>query len=193
MTELKIETLHTIDTGYSADSAEWCPINGLEDYFVCGTYQLEDNSNETKARRKGKLMLFKYDVDKDYLREVQVVPTEAILDQKWHKKQPLLAMVNSVGDVQIYELSHEVEEKIELKSKINVDSTDDNLLTLALDWSNDMKNIVTSDSKGNLSILDVADGGLTILKRFKAHSFEAWTCAISKTDNNIIYSGIESI
>lgn len=33
-------TLCSLDTGYCADTVEWCPIKGLETYLVCGTYQL---------------------------------------------------------------------------------------------------------------------------------------------------------
>ena len=31
-----------IDTEYSADSVEWCPLTGYTDILVCGTYQLAD-------------------------------------------------------------------------------------------------------------------------------------------------------
>jgi hypothetical protein len=35
-------THETIDTVYSADSVEWCPIEGFQDLMLCGTYQLEE-------------------------------------------------------------------------------------------------------------------------------------------------------
>ena len=35
-------TYETIDTEYSADSVEWCPIDGFQDLMLCGTYQLEE-------------------------------------------------------------------------------------------------------------------------------------------------------
>lgn len=28
------------DTEYSADSVEWCPLEGYRDLFICGTYQV---------------------------------------------------------------------------------------------------------------------------------------------------------
>lgn len=33
-------TLCSLDTRYYADTVEWCPIKGFENYLVCGTYQL---------------------------------------------------------------------------------------------------------------------------------------------------------
>ena len=35
-------TYQTIDTVYSADSVEWCPVEGFQDLLLCGTYQLEE-------------------------------------------------------------------------------------------------------------------------------------------------------
>ena len=34
-----------LDTEYPADSAEFCPSKGLEDYLVCGTYKLIEGGN----------------------------------------------------------------------------------------------------------------------------------------------------
>lgn len=35
-----IKTLYVFDTEYSADSVEWCPHAPLQNFFVCGNYQL---------------------------------------------------------------------------------------------------------------------------------------------------------
>lgn len=40
------DTLCTLDTGYYADTVEWCPAKGFEDYLVCGTYQLLENKEK---------------------------------------------------------------------------------------------------------------------------------------------------
>lgn len=40
------DTLCTLDTGYYADTVEWCPVKGFEDYLVCGTYQLLENNEK---------------------------------------------------------------------------------------------------------------------------------------------------
>ena len=38
-----VHTLHAVDTEYSADSVEWCPVPGFQHVLVCGTYQLADS------------------------------------------------------------------------------------------------------------------------------------------------------
>ena len=37
---MSTKTLCSLDTGYYADTVEWCPLEGFESYLVCGTYQL---------------------------------------------------------------------------------------------------------------------------------------------------------
>ncbi|XP_074066659.1 patatin-like phospholipase domain-containing protein 7 isoform X6 [Macrotis lagotis] len=59
-----VETLQVIDTEYSADTVEWCPLEGLGGLLACGTYQLQTPepegpkpaaAPEAKARaRKGR-------------------------------------------------------------------------------------------------------------------------------------------
>ena len=38
-------TLCSLDTGYYADTVEWCPVKGFESYLVCGTYQLLEKND----------------------------------------------------------------------------------------------------------------------------------------------------
>lgn len=45
-------TLDKFDTDYSADSVEWCPTDGFQNLFVCGTYQLK-KTNETDPGQVG--------------------------------------------------------------------------------------------------------------------------------------------
>jgi diphthamide biosynthesis protein 7 len=182
---MEIETLHTIDTVYSADSVEWCPVPGLQDHFVCGTYQL-DKETDSKDNRKGTLLLFKYDHSENILNKLDTVHTQAILDQKWHPTDTLLALANSIGEVQTYSLQ---DGQMTLQDKIHVDSEENGLLALALDWSKDGRKILVSDSKGCLSILDVSATGSRPINRFSSHSYEAWTCTFDKSNENIIYSG----
>ena len=43
------ETLCSLDTGYYADTVEWCPVEGCEELIACGTYQLlEQSHRDTK-------------------------------------------------------------------------------------------------------------------------------------------------
>lgn len=39
------------DTEYSADSIEWCPLEGYRDLFVCGTYQVVQPDPPAAAKR----------------------------------------------------------------------------------------------------------------------------------------------
>jgi len=42
---LSITKHYKVDTEYSADSVEYCPIPGYQQYFIIGTYQLQSQSN----------------------------------------------------------------------------------------------------------------------------------------------------
>ena len=56
-----IETVFTWDTKLSADTVEWCPSEGYEQYFALGTYQVEKDEQKesfTDEQRYGKLHLF---------------------------------------------------------------------------------------------------------------------------------------
>ena len=44
-------THQTLDTIYNADSIEWCPVPGLQDLLLCGTYQLEDQDSKVACGR----------------------------------------------------------------------------------------------------------------------------------------------
>lgn len=69
-------------------------------------------------------------------------------------------------------------------------------MALALDWSTGVypqssPQIVVSQSDGSISLAQINDdGSLNVLSTFKAHDFEAWTCAFNYWDTNIIFTGI---
>ncbi|XP_067015071.2 diphthine methyltransferase [Anabrus simplex] len=120
-----METLHTWDTEYSADSVEWCPVQPYHHIFVCGTYQLsqeselQENSSSSdvrtgeetvsrKIQKFGRLYLFCIDSSANLV-HLQTLETPAILDTKWcHRKindRVLLGVANAKGDLAVYELS----------------------------------------------------------------------------------------
>lgn len=43
------DALATVDTEYTADSIEFCPHAGYEEYFTCGTYQVIPVTKPSKA------------------------------------------------------------------------------------------------------------------------------------------------
>ncbi|KAJ2996053.1 Diphthine methyltransferase [Globomyces sp. JEL0801] len=59
-----METNYSIDTEYSADSVEFCPIKGFQSYAVIGTYQVAENQPESgPTERLGRLLLHEYSED----------------------------------------------------------------------------------------------------------------------------------
>lgn len=191
--QMNIKTIHSVDTEYSADSVEWCPTESCQQYFVCGTYQIEENPSQElvlPTRRKGRIYLFKYDGNTEELSKLDSVETAAILDQKWSEadKKPIVAAANALGEIMLYSL---VSDKLALLSSVHLNPEIDNLLTLSIDWNTDASNrqLLASDSKGNISLLQLNETDLNVVTTWQAHSFEAWTCCFDKWNNNIVYSG----
>lgn len=82
---MEIETLHSFDTQYSADSVEWCQNESHKNYFSVGTYQLEERDADVSCNnvRKGRIYLFNYNEISNELKKCQQIETDAVLDQKW--------------------------------------------------------------------------------------------------------------
>jgi len=76
----------TFDTLYTADAAEFCPIEGNQSFFAVGTYQL----NKEEQKRVGRLWLFEAqqqgenDAKKHKMTERSQLQTQGILDLKWY-------------------------------------------------------------------------------------------------------------
>jgi diphthamide biosynthesis protein 7 len=175
---LSIETLHTFDTIYSADSVEF-----NDDVFAVGTYQLEERDEDSsKTRRKGRIYLFQFNSQNFTLDELQRIETEAILDQKWYKKNTLIT-ATSLGKIQFYNYS---EKSLTNTSEVLLSEGDENL-ALSIDIDEKNERVAASDSQGKISLIDVVTKEL--VSQWKAHEFEAWTCAFDRFNENIIYSG----
>lgn len=60
-----------IDTGFPADSLEFCPHPSARDIFVCGTYKLEedkfspDSERTTPQHRRGECLVFQVEHSDD--------------------------------------------------------------------------------------------------------------------------------
>ena len=54
------KTLQSLDTGYTADSVEWCPNENYTDLVAFGTYQLVEQSDGPNVR-KGRIHLLRLD------------------------------------------------------------------------------------------------------------------------------------
>ncbi|KAK7037597.1 hypothetical protein SK128_007413, partial [Halocaridina rubra] len=46
---IDVKSLYSWDTEYSADSAEFCPVEPYHNYLAVGTYQLADNETENSG------------------------------------------------------------------------------------------------------------------------------------------------
>ncbi|KAL7744156.1 hypothetical protein ACLKA6_009134 [Drosophila palustris] len=208
---MKFTTLHTEDTEYSADSVEWCAQDDAHDgYFACGTYQLVeseeaeaagDDAAKVNRPRKGRVYLYAFDRLNGGLDKLQSVETAAILDMKWLPawscdSGPLLATVNALGQIEIYELLH-AERQLQKRTCFQLDTKTDNdvpALALALDWQrsadSDAVQLLVSDSLGNIHQLQyTVQGELHKLSTWHAHGFEAWTCAFDRWSTQRVYSG----
>lgn len=208
---MEFTTLHSVDTEYSADSVEWCTQDEAHSgYFACGTYQLVqqeetqaegDTPTATNRPRKGRVYLYGFDSNSGTLDRLQCVETAAILDMKWLPawhvdSAPLLATVNALGQLEIYELLH-AKQRLEKLTSFTLETARDTTepaLALSLDWQrcNDANavQLLVSDSKGNIHHLQyTVQGELTQLSNWHAHGFEAWTCAFDRWTSQRVYSG----
>ncbi|KAL5277068.1 DPH7 family protein [Megaselia abdita] len=189
---MKPQILHTIDTEYSADSIEWCPCEEYQSFFVCGTYQLEENKSTTElsapCKRKGRIYLYHFDSSSEEIKEMFRVETAAILDMKWltHLDIPLLTSANAIGEIEIYQLEDNSLKKI-ITEELNPE--DEDLLALSLDWNHKTKQICVSDSKGGVTLFKYDNGSLLKESHWSAHNFEAWICAFDDWNQNLLYTG----
>ncbi|KAI8376475.1 WD repeat-containing protein 85-like protein [Radiomyces spectabilis] len=195
MANRQASSLTSFDTGYSADSTEFCPFPGYEQYLACGTYQLADD-NDTKVRR-GKLYLFTVDSNADTsLTQQQTLITPAILDMKWSHAligdQPTLGVVDSVGGLQLY--SFNTEKRLAPIYHLQV-TEDTQILALSLDWASRVdrscRDVVISHSDGFLSIVAPTESQWIRQQHWQAHDLEAWIAAYDYWNTNIVYSGAD--
>nr|XP_049699629.1 diphthine methyltransferase isoform X2 [Helicoverpa armigera] len=188
------------DTGYSADSVEWCPVEPYRDVLVCGTYQLdkkdEQGDSSAKQTRLGRIYLFVINNETTDLVPIQSIDTSGILDQKWcyHtiRDYPTLAVVTSVGNLELYQLTNEdgsLKLKLWLKHAIGQD-----VLALSVDWSTNKTSseepcLVVSDSAGGVHVLKIVEDGIQVVGKWESHSFEAWIAAFNYWNPDVFYSG----
>ncbi|XP_058125422.1 diphthine methyltransferase [Anopheles ziemanni] len=194
MVQLGFKTLVSYDTEQSADSVEWCPHEGWQNIFVCGTYQLERDDATSTANREGRILLHKYDADgPEPLVLLQTIQRKAVLDQKWNPiYTDRLAVAGADGSVAVYRLDLAEDPRLELQSSaiLRGEETDGrNILALALEWSSDGKRLVATDSHGCVEVFSFGDTALLPIHNWKGHGFEAWTCTFSQHHEDVVYSG----
>nr|XP_015291605.1 PREDICTED: diphthine methyltransferase isoform X1 [Macaca fascicularis] len=209
--------LQTVDTELTADSVEWCPLQGCRHLLACGTYQLrrpEDPPADPQSKgrmeveeprvRLGRLYLYNFNENKSTqpLVEVQRKDTSAILDMKWCHipvaGHALLGLADASGSIQLLRLV-ESEEKSHVLEPLSSLALEEQCLALSLDWSTGKTGrardqplkIISSDSTGQLHLLTVNETGPKLQKvaAWQAHQFEAWIAAFDYWHTEIVYSG----
>ncbi|ORX93843.1 WD40 repeat-like protein [Basidiobolus meristosporus CBS 931.73] len=206
-------SLFHLDTEYSADSIEGCPIPGYSDFLVCGTYQLkkpeideqdtevaegdeEEEKSDKPMKRVGRLLSYLIqDGESPELIEKCRIETAAILDLKWCHHAindlPVLGQVDSIGNLSLYTLNKEGG----LSLLDEYSTNDEGVLSLSLDWSNRVSGsapqIVVSQSDGQIILFDHGERGLTVVDQWKGHDLEAWIAGFDYWNTNTIFTGAD--
>ncbi|KAI8913796.1 WD40-repeat-containing domain protein [Powellomyces hirtus] len=198
---------HTrIDTEYSADAVEFCPVAGRTNVVAVGTYQVKDEAAEQPAvdvnptSRLGRLLLYtlgaRDGVGNVPVREECRIDGGAILDLKWSHQlvgtAPQLGVVDAQGNLKVFSLSND---STGLSLAAECSNGKEDVLSLSLDWSNRLTanssdpQIVISESDGSIARMSMADGALRRIDEWHAHEFEAWIAAFNYWNTDIIYTG----
>lgn len=186
-----------IDTELCADSVEWCPHEDFSNFFINGTYQLNTNENSSannENKRSGFLQLFEINSEKTDFSKHDRIKMPGILDVKWchcSLEKPLFASADAEGNVTVYELLNNKEERLRFVCST---ANDISSIALSLSWSCDSATkseplIASSYSNGEVKIKKLADYGLQTITTWKAHDFEAWICAFDNYFPNVLYTG----
>lgn len=183
----------SFDTGFSADSTEFCPFEDHSQYLAVGTYQLTDEQQENVRIRKGKTYIF--DVTKPLVPK-QIIETPAVLDMKWShalvNDKQVLGIADSIGGLHLYGFN----ETDELEKVDHVQATDDSsILCLSLDWASRLnktdRRIVTSHSNGDINILTATESQYVVQDQWHGHDLEAWIAGFDYWNTNTVYSGAD--
>lgn len=173
------------DTQLYADCVEFCPFEPYLSILLCGTYQL----CESEAARVGRLSLHSVKPENIDLTPVKMVDMPGILDIKWCRKkshdQICIAVANSIGQILLYDFDSDLDPTV---TQRQVHSVGEDRLALSCDWYDGYK-IAVSDSKGEVSCLDVSIQGSESLNTWKAHGYEAWVASFDRHSDQLIYSG----
>ncbi|XP_042637746.1 diphthine methyltransferase [Orycteropus afer afer] len=210
--------LQTVDTEYTADSVEWCPLEGCRHLLACGTYHLRkpaDKPRDPESKsgaeldgeppvRVGRLYLYslREDSPASPLLEVQRRDMAAVLDMKWcHTPvagHTLLGLADAGGSVQLFTLVAS-EKNAHALQPLSSLALGEQCLALSLDWSTGKTGrasgqpvkIISSDSQGQLHLLAVNKErpGLQAVDTWQAHHFEAWIAAFNYWQTETVYSG----
>jgi len=191
---------YTFDTQYSACSVETCVSQTWGCLIATGTYQVNkvvseyvnesgDNTDDSpETERLGRIYLHLVTSENGSVscREVFSTDCPAVLDMKWSSDpEPRLAVADAAGFLRLYRLGNG--DSCHLVKYKDVEISEG--LALALEWCVTNDNIIVSDSKGFVTVVNVKEEATEHVAVLSGHSYEAWTCCFSKHDPRLLYSG----
>eukprot|EP00638_Chattonella_subsalsa_P012853 CAMPEP_0117808820 /NCGR_PEP_ID=MMETSP0948-20121206/20294_1 /TAXON_ID=44440 /ORGANISM="Chattonella subsalsa, Strain CCMP2191" /LENGTH=387 /DNA_ID=CAMNT_0005644365 /DNA_START=1917 /DNA_END=3077 /DNA_ORIENTATION=+ len=194
------------DTKIFACSLECCPNEEYCDHILTATYQLDENSSS----RDGSVILQKLDRNEEagftVTDQATVSFHAGILDTKWSHQliqgRPAVGLASSVGQLALYSL-HQEENERSFLNEVATSETQEDCLFLSLDWNNFMEavspsKIGISQSNGNLSIWEVGESDIICEQQWQAHQLggcpiEVWTVAFNKHAPEILFSGADDM
>ena len=191
---VEVKTWFSFDTEYSA-----CSVEAKGDLIATGTYQVvkvnEEGDKEEECpatKRLGRVYLHRVRRDEGGKLTVERVcsrESKAVLDMKWAPgMQRRLAVADAGGQLTLFRIEGDEESgAFEMVLEWTCETTPG--LALSLDWAASGESVVVSDSKGEVVVVRLGEGGMEEERRLAGHSYEAWTAAFSRKDKNIIFSG----
>ncbi|GAB1286037.1 Diphthine methyltransferase [Apodemus speciosus] len=185
-----LRVLQAVDTELTADSVEWCPVEGCQHLLACGTYQLRAPKDqvhgwegEAGAGEEALLTLEAYNCENEWEGlHWMAVSLKCHIPMSGHV---LLGLANASGSVELLLLT-----ECEKKNSYTLQP----ISSLTLDESclarEQPVKIISSDSKGQLHLLMVNEGAADLqpVASWPAHHFEAWIAAFNYWQTELVYS-----
>ncbi|RXM93195.1 Diphthine methyltransferase [Acipenser ruthenus] len=186
----RTRTLQVVDTEFSADAVEWCPVPGWHSLLACGTYQLQRPADKIHSVLSGMLSSFTSLSSVSQAGEESEPPLRVGRLYLCHvpvSERPLLGIANARGALELQQLTGSEKSGCALEAVSSLDLGPDRL-ALSLDWSTGRGE---SDSKGCVSLLSLCGSAasLHLLSQWKGHEFEAWIAAFDYWNSDVLYSG----
>ncbi|KAK7003647.1 diphthine methyltransferase [Biomphalaria glabrata] len=208
--------LQKIDTCLNADSVEFCPYEGLQQFLLCGTYKLEEStklnsaecesSSELKEdlmkdkrsstlcssqKRNGGIILYKLIQDavcRPSLDKCLSLDICGVLDIKWPNSPIENEAVFGLVNAEGYIQVLNLNPEDNSIETLAMCELSPSSLGLSLGWSAHKKLVTASDSHGNISIYQI-DKEMSQVSKWKAHEYEAWITAFDHFNPDIVYTG----
>ncbi|KAJ4462996.1 putative WD40 repeat domain 85 [Paratrimastix pyriformis] len=181
------------ETRFPADSVDFLCSSDLT-HLVCGAYLLDSEKQE----KRGLLYHFAVHENEEriVLEEIEnPIETSAILDVHWEPSSQQsdhrrLALATQTG-IFIYDLPHP--ERTSTLRQLHQCTIDPDRMCLQLGWSPiaPTNRLITSQSAGFVSIVEVTPTGMRVDSTWAGHEYEAWCCAFDTHHPDICYSGAD--